>query len=105
MARAVLRNDGTYDVGSLGKKDGLPSGTYKVYIVGAITEDEPIPVTVSAAPAVGDDNTSTTSTINYIDSMKSLIDTKFTKPETTPLEITIPGTKTFDFFVEPPTKK
>ncbi|MDR2437908.1 MAG: hypothetical protein LBE12_00875 [Planctomycetaceae bacterium] len=103
-AHAVLQNDGTYDVGSLGKKDGLPPGKYKVYIVGAIMDDEPIPVTVSAAPAVGDDNTQTPP-VSYIYSMKSLIDTRFTKPETTPLEITIPDLKTFDFFVEPPMKK
>ncbi|MCL2744370.1 MAG: hypothetical protein FWE67_11020 [Planctomycetaceae bacterium] len=27
LARAHLRPDGTYDVGSLGRKDGLPAGT------------------------------------------------------------------------------
>ena len=32
LARAEIRSDGTYDVGSLAQKDGLPPGTYRVYI-------------------------------------------------------------------------
>jgi hypothetical protein len=104
LSRATLRNDGTYDVGSLGNKDGLPPGTYKVYIVGAVTDGEAVLVTDSVAPAVGDDNTTTPSQ-SYTYPIIPLIDNKFTKPETTPLEIIIPGAKTFDFFVEPPVKK
>ena len=33
MARGDIRPDGTFDVGSLGVKGGLPPGTYNVYFV------------------------------------------------------------------------
>jgi len=32
LARGTIRSDGTFDVGSLGEKDGLPPGTYRVSI-------------------------------------------------------------------------
>ncbi|MDR1480373.1 MAG: hypothetical protein LBJ00_15665 [Planctomycetaceae bacterium] len=35
MARGSLKADGTYTVGSFSEKDGLPKGTYRVYISGA----------------------------------------------------------------------
>ena len=34
-ARGILAEDGTFDVGSLADKDGLPPGTYRVSITGA----------------------------------------------------------------------
>jgi len=34
-ARGTLSPDGTFDVGSLGEKDGLPPGTYRVSVTGA----------------------------------------------------------------------
>jgi hypothetical protein len=35
MARGALKKDGSYVVGSVSEKDGLPKGTYRVYISGA----------------------------------------------------------------------
>ena len=35
MSRAKIRPDGTYTVGTLKETDGIPAGTYKVYISGA----------------------------------------------------------------------
>ena len=35
VARGTLRPDGTYRVGSISERDGLPPGTYQVYIDGA----------------------------------------------------------------------
>ena len=35
LARGNLQPDGTFTVGSLKKSDGLPKGTYRVYITGA----------------------------------------------------------------------
>jgi hypothetical protein len=35
VARGTLEKDGTYVVGSISKSDGLPKGTYRVYISGA----------------------------------------------------------------------
>ena len=35
MARGDLKPDGTYTAGSLNKSDGLPRGTYRVYVADA----------------------------------------------------------------------
>ncbi|MDR1924805.1 MAG: hypothetical protein LBQ66_10565 [Planctomycetaceae bacterium] len=35
LARATIKPDGTFTVGSLKESDGLPTGTYRVSIVGA----------------------------------------------------------------------
>ena len=81
QARANIRPDGYYDVGSLYEKDGLPPGTYKVYIVGAIEENED--------PA---DET-----------LRPLIAKEFVSEKTTPLEITVPGEKNvYNIAVEKP---
>ena len=81
QARANIRSDGYYDVGSLSEKDGLPPGTYKVYIVGAIEENE--------------DPTDET--------LRPLIAKEFVSEKTTPLEITVPGENVYNITVEKPT--
>ena len=35
LARGDIQPDGTFTVGTLGERDGLPPGTYSVYILGA----------------------------------------------------------------------
>jgi len=83
VARGDLRANGTYDVGSLGSKDGLPAGTYKVYITGAGEN--------LADPA----NPSRTI-------YRPLIASEFTDVRTTPLTITVPGERVYDITVERP---
>jgi hypothetical protein len=80
QARANIRPDGYYDAGSLSEKDGLPAGTYKVYIVGAIEENED--------PA---DET-----------LRPLIAAEFVSEKTTPLEVTVPGENVYNITVEKP---
>jgi hypothetical protein len=77
QARANIRSNGYYDVGSLSEKDGLPPGTYKVYIIGAIEN-------------------------NPDEKIISLIATEFIKAETTPLEITVPGENVYNITVQRP---
>ncbi len=84
LARAHLKSDGTYDVGSLSDKDGLPPGTYKVFITDAIE-------TIRVGPEV-----------KQTESFKPLVARKFCSAQTTPLTITIPGEKTFEITVERP---
>jgi hypothetical protein len=36
LARGDINSNGTYNIGSLSQKDGLPPGTYRVYISGAV---------------------------------------------------------------------
>jgi len=75
-ARAFLRADGSYDVGSLSQKDGLPAGTYKVHISGAIE-------TIDGAE-------------------RGLIAPEFASEERTPLSITVPGERVYNITVERP---
>jgi hypothetical protein len=76
-ARAHLRSDGTYDVGSLSQKDGLPPGTYKVHISGAIED-------------------------NADETIRPLIAAEFASESQTPLSITVPGERVYNITVERP---
>jgi hypothetical protein len=74
-----LNENGEYTVGSLKDNDGLPPGTYKVYIQDAIE-------------------------YNAKEQGVSLIHKKFTESNTTPLsfEVKKSGEKTFNIEVSPP---
>jgi hypothetical protein len=79
MAEGRLNENGEYTVGSLKENDGLPLGTYKVFIQGAIeynAKEQGVP----------------------------LIHKKFTDPNTTPLsfEVKKSGDQTFNIEVTPP---
>jgi hypothetical protein len=79
MAEGRLNENGEYTVGSLQDNDGLPPGTYQVYIQGAIeynNKEQGVP----------------------------LIHKKFTDPNATPLsfEVKKSGDKTFNIEVTPP---
>ncbi|MDR1140810.1 MAG: hypothetical protein LBL62_03890 [Planctomycetaceae bacterium] len=80
QAEGMIHSDGTYQLGSLSQKDGLPPGNYKVFVTGAgnIVNEKFI----------------------------SLIDLTFTDRNTTPLlcEVTS-GKHTFDFTVKKVTAK
>lgn len=80
LARGDIQSDGTYVVGSTESADGLPAGTYQVYIDGAVVEDLDAPAGVS-----------------------SLIDEKMTSPETSELtcDVPVPGGE-FDITVAYP---
>jgi hypothetical protein len=96
LARANIRSDGTYDVGSLSSKDGLPAGKYKVFITGAIesviaTEN----VSGNAKNAMGE-------ATPQKESFRTLIAVKYTAEETTPLEVEVPGENVYNITVERP---
>ncbi|MDR0609836.1 MAG: hypothetical protein LBG58_06980 [Planctomycetaceae bacterium] len=88
LARGTLKADGSYVVGSLSEKDGLPAGSYKVYISGAEQE-------------IGQDK-------EGMALMEPLIDTKFSSASSSGLSIDVTAsTKTFDIKVDryvPPKK-
>jgi hypothetical protein len=67
QAKGEIRKDGTFTMGSWGASDGLPPGTYQVYILG-LTED------------LGGD-------LIY-----SVLDPKWTSPSTTGLTVTVEKT-------------
>ena len=81
LSRGQLTSTGTYNTGSISAKDGIPPGTYRVYISGAIR-------------AVGVDKSGTA---NY----ESLIDEKFGNGATSGLTVTVPTSNgKFDFTVD-----
>lgn len=86
LARGTLKPDGTFVVGSLSEKDGLPAGTYRVYISGAEKE-------------VGQDK-------EGMPIYEPLIDDSFASGTTSGLSVTVPvaGGK-FDIKVKPYEKK
>ena len=81
LARATLNPNGSYDVGSLGQKDGLPAGTYKVYFYGTMVRDE-----------------NSKSGSEY----RSLVAQEYISEKTTPLTVTVPGNKVYNIVVERP---
>ncbi|MDR0611691.1 MAG: hypothetical protein LBG58_16405, partial [Planctomycetaceae bacterium] len=74
--------DGTYVVGSISEKDGLPEGKYNVYIFGAVKLDG--------------------KTKDGMNMMIPLIDKKYSSPNTSGITVEVPvsGGK-FNFQVEP----
>jgi hypothetical protein len=79
ISRASVGADGTFKVGTTAEGDGIPPGTYKVYVVDAMVLDPKDPAGMSQLPIVAKE---------------------FTLESSTPLSVTIPGTKTFDIVVE-----
>lgn len=103
MGRATIDSDGTYDVSSLKRNDGLPPGTYKVYVVGAFKSEEPgSSVEDKTGKAKGSSEKDLSG--NKVVTMKApvpLVHPKFCSADSTPLTFTVPGSKNFDFVVEP----
>ena len=98
LARAHIKQDGSYDVGSFGAKDGLPPGTYKVFITGALEAVEIQPK--SDRPKIVNEMGETEA--EQTEGFKSLVAQEFTSEETTPLTITVPGERVYNITVERP---
>ncbi len=79
QARGNIKEDGVYEMGSYGDSDGLPPGTYTVFVSGAVIVSGPIDKLIKTP----------------------LVDEKYTSPRTSPLSITVDKTtKNYDFTVE-----
>ena len=90
QARGDIGSGGKYTLGFLNANDGLPKGTYDVYITDAVLREER---TVPGARAGAKFWTET-----------RLIDPKYEDPKKSGLSITVDGKeKTFDFKVDRPT--
>ena len=81
LARGIINPDGTFVVGSLKAKDGLPKGTYRVYVSGAKKVIEPEK--------------------GGLEILEPLIDEKFTSGITSGIAIDVtPSTKFFEVVVD-----
>ncbi|MDR1383011.1 MAG: hypothetical protein LBJ67_04065 [Planctomycetaceae bacterium] len=86
LARGEIQPDGTFKVGSISNSDGLPSGTYQVYIIGA---DEETGKDKSGMPM-----------------MKSLIDPNTINDSKSPINIEVSSkTKRIELTVNRPSSK
>ncbi len=104
LSRATIKEDGSFIVGSESEADGIPAGSYKVYIVGAIIEDaSAVPEKEKVKSGWKDPDVSASQAKER--PMISLIDQKYTSLDSTPLTFTIPGEKLFNFTVNPPAGK
>jgi len=91
-ARGILTEDGTYRVGTKSKTDGIPAGTYKVSIMGAIKS---IGRTEIRGPGG--------QTAAGMGQVEPLIDPKYTGANTSGLTVTVDRTKaTYDIQVDRP---
>ena len=86
-SKAPIENDGSYVVGTFKSNDGLPRGTYRVYITGASDFPGISPRGAPLGPVV------------------HLVDQKYTSLETSGLTCEVKGSTTLDITVTPPKKK
>ncbi|MCL2006024.1 MAG: hypothetical protein FWG73_07640 [Planctomycetaceae bacterium] len=98
QAQGAIQEDGTYVVGSDKIKDGLPSGTYQVFITGVdhieLRQLRPLGQT--------DPNTGENIDRRFQEETRtSLINPKYTNPDTSGLTVSVDrSTRTFDIQVE-----
>ncbi|VTT96867.1 Uncharacterized protein OS=Blastopirellula marina DSM 3645 GN=DSM3645_05690 PE=4 SV=1 [Gemmataceae bacterium] len=79
----AIQPDGTFVMGTNTPRDGVPTGTFRVYIVGAVTQPSGDGAAVEPKP---------------------LVHERFTRPETSGLSFTVPDQTTWDIVVEKPAK-
>ena len=90
-----IRQDGTYSAGKLKDGDGLPPGTYQVFITGASGYNEAEMAEIRAEAVGRDPVFRTPRPVN-------LISTKFMSPNSSGLTVEVKGKTKFDIEVEPP---
>ena len=96
LSRGKIRSDGSYVVGTLKDTDGIPQGTYKVYITGAEVAMETAQSQRPRVDAMGNP-------IQTMAAYRKLVHPKYMTTSTTPITCEIPAEKNrFDIIVEPP---
>ena len=97
LSRAKIQPDGTYVVGTLKEADGIPKGSYKIYITGAEvaieTDSSRIP---QRFDAMGNP-------VPTMAAYRKLVHPKYMTTSQSPLSCEVPAKNNrFDFIVEPP---
>lgn len=90
VASGIIQPDGTYTLGGDKAGDGVPPGTYKVFITNAMTMD---------ASNTRDASLSQAGTLAKL---IKLIDAKYESPSTSGLTVNVEGAMTYDITVEKP---
>ena len=92
-ATGKIQEDGTFQLGTVKENDGLPKGTYRVCVVGAVT--------YGPAPQMSDNPYAPRPTIVLPPSIL-LIDRKYASVETSDLTCNVTKSMTYDITVEKP---
>jgi hypothetical protein len=99
LSRGRIQSDGSYVVGTLKDSDGIPKGTYKVYITGAEVPRETSQTSENnrvRLDAMGNP-------IQTMVGFRQLVDRKYMTVGTSPVTCEVPAEKNrFDIIVEPP---
>ena len=90
VASGQLKEDGTYIIGSVSARDGLPPGQYQVYIAGATRQEG---VRTMKAPD---------GTTIEVPVAVPVVAKKYTKAETSGITCDVKKSMKFDFKVDPP---
>ena len=98
VATGILSSDGSYVLGSVKQNDGIPRGTYKVYITGAIQYGD---TKTNRVPQRMSDGSVTVQNQTY-PSMHPMIDSKFTSSTTTDITCEVTKSMVYDIKVKPP---
>lgn len=98
VASGTLKEDGTYTIGSLSDRDGLPPGQYQVYIAGAMKQGGSTNMNVPTASGSGPRATTSVAMPVFM----PVVAQKYTKASTSGITCDVKKSMTFDFTVEPP---
>ncbi len=93
IATGTIREDGSYEMGTLKDNDGVPPGDYTVYISGANKPGKGVQFR-----STGADGKMTTSTLA---TFEPIIAKKYTSASTSDLKCKVDKSMTFDITVEP----
>ncbi len=93
-ANGRIQPDGTYRLGSVKENDGVPKGSYRVSISGAVT--------YGAAPEAPKDPYASRGSASPLPASIPLINRKFFSAETSELKCDVKGNTVYDIQVEKP---
>lgn len=95
MCKGEIQEDGTYRMRTFKPGDGVPQGTYKIYITGAVQMLD----SGKTASTRGADGSS--AEIHMVGKAVNLVPEKYSNPDQSPLgEITVKGKMTKDLVIE-----
>jgi len=97
-ASGPLKEDGTYRLGTLSERDGIPPGQYKVFIAGAMQQGGTSNVSVPTASGGGPRATTSTEMPVFMPAVAP----KYTTASNSGITCDVKKSMTFNFEVEPP---
>lgn len=98
VASGQLKADGTYRLGSLSERDGIPPGVYQVYIAGAMKQEGTSNMSVPTASTSGTRTTTSMAMPVFVPAVAP----KYTTASNSGITCDVKKSMTFDFEVEPP---